>query len=291
MRPSVRIEVNPWYPVNEEKRQFEFLAYLRHVNEVSVVENEDVPPLCIIANGRVLGIVDPYDHWELGDEGFIVERIRELKPAVIFKYQLRRGILYPPGTISAGYPCLMQVPCPANLMTRPRPTDVTARMRVNHDYHWGADKQWMLDRSRIVEEARILGREGYESKSGRIPRDQYVAELWDTQVGFDWRGVGYLTRRIIEYIRAGVVPITRPFGDEWPLREDVILEDGIHCIFCPEPGQFASEARSLLADRAKIKRIRSNLVELWRQKLCPVAQGYWIWEKLKASLVCESVVR
>jgi hypothetical protein len=288
--PVVRIELNGWYPVNQERRRFEFLEYLGQVKDICVVENENIASLCIVVNGRVLGLVDPYDGWETGspgDEGAIVQRIRELNPALIFKYQLRRGIHYPTGTISAGYPCARQVLCPTNLLTRPRRIDIMARMRVNNDYHWGADEEWMLDRSHIVEEAKVLAREGYDCKTELVPQEQYVTELWDAQVGFDWRGVGYLTRRIIEYIRAGVVPIMQPFGQEWPVREDVVLEDGIHGVFCSDPREFAVEARLLLADRVKIKKIRNNLVELWREKLSPVAQGYWIWEKLKAALVSQ----
>jgi hypothetical protein len=213
-------------------------VYVRHVNEVCVVENESLPALSIVVNGRVLGFVDPYDSWETSSpvyQRLIFRVVQELKPAVIFKYQARRGVRYPAGTISAGYPCAMPVPCPEDLLTRARPIDIAARMRVNHDYHWGTDEQWMLERSRIVEQAQLLEREGYNSKWGLIPRDQYVAELWNAQIGFDWRGVGYLTRRVIEFIRAGVVPITRPLGEEWPVREDVVLEDASTAYFARSP--------------------------------------------------------
>jgi len=287
MDSKVRVELNPWYRVGKEMRRLELMSYLRHVNEICVVESGSVPAFCILINGRVLGLVDPSDGWasaSINQGGHMVEYINEMKPLVIFKYQWRRGSDYPPGTISAGYPCLKEIPCPANVLSRDRPIAVTARMRINHDYHWGADKPWMIARSSIVEQAELLEREGYDSKWGFVDADEYVSELWDAQVGFDWCGAGFLTYRLIEYIRAGVVPITRPLGEDWPVREDVILEDGIHCVFCSDPRQFASEARLLLADRAKMKKIRRNLVKLWREKLCPVAQGYWVWEKLKAEL-------
>jgi hypothetical protein len=279
---KVKLELNPWYMVNEDRRRFEFLDYLGHVDEICVVENQEIRSRCIVVNGRVLAVVDPYDDWEfvhLGDYG--------AKPPIIFKYQWCRAGDYPPGTISAGYPCVRNVPCPADLLTRNRPIDFTARMRCNHDYRWGVDVQWMVARSLIVEEAERLGRAGYSSRWGFVPGDQYVSELWDAQIGFDWRGAGYLTHRMIEYIRAGVVPITRPFGKEWPVREDVILEDGIHCVVCLDPTQFAHEAKLLVADKAKIEKIRRNLLKLWQEKLCPVAQGYWIWGKLKAALALQ----
>lgn len=288
MSSKTRVEINPWYKINRIPRPLEILPYLRHVDEICVIEDESLPELCIIVNGRVLGLVDPYDEWELNspsDEISIAQRIREFKPTIIFKYQWHRGIDYPPGTISAGYPCVREANRPDNLLTRARPIDVMARMRVNGDYHWGINEQWMIARSQIVEQAKLLGILGWNSKWGFVEGDEYDSELWDAQVGFDWRGRGYFTYRLIEYIRAGVVPITRPLGEEWPVREDVILEDGIHCVICPDPLRFASEARLLLMDQAKINKIRRNLVELWREKLSPIAQGYWLWEKLKATLL------
>ena len=105
--------------------------------------------------------------------------------------------------------------------------------------------------------------------SGSPSVGQYEAELWDCQIGFDWRGCGYLTHRLIEYIRAGVVPITCPFGEEWPVREDVVLEDGVHGIFCSDPKDFAREAKSLLRDPAKIRQIRRHLLDLWQEKPLP----------------------
>ena len=288
MDSKVKVEFNPWYKVGKDMRRLELMSYLESVNEICAVENENIPSFCIVINGRVVGLVDPSDGWASASTshgGYMVQHIRELNPPVIFKYQWRRGSDYPSGTISAGYPCATQIPCPANLLTRTRPIAVTARMRVNRDYHWGVDEQWMIARSRIVEQAELLEREGYNSKWGFVTADQYIYELWDAQIGFDWCGAGFLTYRLIEYIRAGVVPITRPLGEDWPVREDVILEDGIHCVFCSDPGQFASEAKLLLADRVKIEKIRRNLIELWQEKLCPIAQGNWIWEKLKAALV------
>lgn len=287
MTSKVKVELNPWYLVNLVPRRLEILPFLDHVNEISVVENMAVPPLCIVVNGRVLGLVDPFDDSGTAspcDFGSTLQRIREFGPSLIFKYQWRQGVDYPPGTISAGYPCSRQVTSPKDLLNRPRPIDITARMRVNRDYHWAEGAQWMIARSQIVEQAQLLEREGYSSKWGFVHIESYLAELWDAQIGFDWCGAGYLTHRLIEYIRAGVVPITRPMGKEWPVREDVILEDGVHCIFCSNPAKFAHEARLLLADRVKLEEIRRNLIELWTDKLCPAAQGHWIWQKLKGAL-------
>jgi hypothetical protein len=288
MESKVQVELNPAYKVNGGLRPLEILPWLQQVAEISVVANSNVPPLSIVVNNRVVAVIDPFDEPEMNspsDEGSTLERVRELQPLLVFKYQWRRGVEYPPGTISAGYPCLKDVECPPDLLTRRRPIAITARMRVNHDYHLATNTSWMLARSHIVNQARLLKPLGHNTKYGLVDAGEYTSELWDTQIGFEWRGNGYLTHRLIEYIRAGVVPLTRPLGKEWPVREDVILEDGVHCVFCPDPFKFAQEASRLLLDTEKIARIRRNLLKLWEEKLCPKAQGNWIWSKIKTDMI------
>ena len=285
MPEKVQLEVNPTYRVSGGFRSLEIVRWLRKVDEIKVIENSEIPQLAIFVNKRVVAVVDPFDDADLNsrwdDEGSTRQRIDALKPALVLKYQWRRGVDYPPGTISAGYPCYKNVARPADLLTRRRHIAVTARMRVNWDYHWGIDTEWMKARSCIVSQIKLLTQMGHEARRGLTSAAEYTQELWDSQIGFDWRGSGYLTFRLIEYIRAGVVPITRPLGKEWPIREDVVLEDGVHCVFCPDPYRFAQEASRLLLDPQKIARIRRNLLALWEEKLCPRAQGYWLWSKIK----------
>ncbi|HEU4933507.1 MAG TPA: hypothetical protein VFT48_15590 [Pyrinomonadaceae bacterium] len=286
MPEKVQLEVNPNYRVSGSSRSLEMVRWLREVDEITVVENSEIPPLAIVVNKRVVAVVDPFDDAHLNsrwdDEGSTQQRINELRPSIVLKYQWRRGVDYPSGTISAGYPCLLEdVARPADLLTRRRHIAVTARMRGNWDYHWATDIEWMKARSCIVSQIKLLTQLGHQARGGLTSAGEYTQELWDSQIGFEWRGSGYLTHRLIEYIRAGVVPITRPLGKEWPIREDVVLEDGVHCIFCPDPYRFAQEASRLLLDPQKIARIRRNLLTLWEEKLCPRAQGYWLWSKIK----------
>lgn len=287
MPEKVQLEVNPTYRVSGNSRPLEIVRWLREVDEISVVENPELPPLAIVVNKRVVAVVDPFDDENLNsrwdDEGSTLQRIEELQPELVFKYQWRRGVEYPRGTISAGYPCLQDLPQPDDLLTRKRSIAVIARMRGNWDYHWAMDTDWMKARSCIVAQIKLLTQLGHQARAGLTSAVEYTSELWDSQIGFEWRGSGYLTHRLIEYIRAGVVPITRPLGKEWPIREDVILEDGVHCIFCPDPYRFAQEASRLLLDPQKIARIRRNLLALWDEKLCPRSQGYWLWSKIKES--------
>jgi hypothetical protein len=285
MPEKVQLEVNPTYRVSGNLRSLEIVRWLHEVDEISVVENPEIPPLALVVNKRVVAVVDPFDDADLNsrwdDEGSTRQRIDELQPSVVFKYQWRRGVDYPSNTISAGYPPFQDVAQPADLLTRRRHIAVIARMRGNWDYHWAMDTEWMKARSCIVAQIKLLTQLGHEARAGLTNAAAYTQELWDSQIGFEWRGSGYLTHRLIEYIRAGVVPITRPLGKEWPIREDVVLEDGVHCIFCPDPYRFAQEASRLLLDPQKIARIRRNLLQLWEEKLCPRAQGYWLWAKIK----------
>jgi hypothetical protein len=259
---------------------------LSRVPGLDVVESTAIPPQCIALGGRIAAIVDDHDDWRSASpahDGEMVGLIRRVGAPIVFKHQYRSGIAYPPGTVSAGYFCAENVPSPpGDLCERVRPVDISARMRADgRDYGTpGAVGGWLEARAAVVEQASRLSREGWIARTGKADRDAYDAELLDTKIGFDWRGWGKLTRRMIEYIRAGVVMVTNPLGAEWPIREDVALEDGVHCIYCDDPSRFADLARSLLLDPARMARIRRNVVELWRDKLCPAAMGAWYWEKL-----------
>lgn len=259
---------------------------LRQVSGLDVVESRAIPPQCIAISGRIVALVDDWDEWQsasLAHDGVIVQAIRRVGPSLVFKHQYRSGIDYPFGTVSAGYFCAVDVPsAPGDLCERDRPIDVSARMRADGGAYGmpGVSRGWLNARAELVEQASRLGREGWLTRTGKTDRDVYHAELLDTKIGFNWRGWGKLTHRMIEYFRAGVVMVTDPLGTEWPLREDIVLEHGVHCVFCSDPSHFASVARSLLLDPARMALIRRNVVDLWSAKLCPAAMGDWYWKKL-----------
>jgi hypothetical protein len=261
------------------------LNALRCVPGLEVVECSSTPPQCIAIGGEVVAFIDDLDAWESASPdhgGEMVEAIRRVSPRIIFKYQYRTGVDYLPGTISAGYYCVDNLSeLPRDLIRRPRHVDVSARMRTGGYGTPGLTCDWLEARKTIVEAAAHLGREGWQTRTGKIDRNDYYNELFDTQIGFNWRGCGKLTYRMIEYIRAGVVMVTDPLGTIWPIREDVVLEDGIHCIYSDDPSRFGEIARSLLRDPSKVARIRRNVFDLWASKLCPAAMGAWYWSKVE----------
>jgi hypothetical protein len=258
---------------------------LQHVPGLKVVEASDIPPQCIAIGDQVIAFIDDLDAWESvapSRRGELVAWVSEFRPRIIFKYQFRRGVEYLPGTVSAGFVCATHdIARPADLATRPRPIDVSARMRTTEYAYPDHTLPWMRERQTVVEQAAQLQRDGFVARHGKTAVDVYLRELFDTKIGFNWRGFGMLTYRIIEYLRAGVAMITQPLGPEWPLREDIILEDGVTCLFCDDPGRFAAEARLLLRDAEKMNRIRRNALDLWNDKLCLRAIGQWYWEKLR----------
>jgi hypothetical protein len=283
-RSEVKINVSI-YGENRQSGDLQTIyRALQQVPEIKVTCASDIPPQCISIGGKVLAVVDDFDAWDsLMPErgGEFLEWVHSLRPAIIFKLQYRRGADYPAGTVSAGYLChplSYDVTMPPDLGSRARSVDVTARMRTGG--YESPETDWMRQRAEIVSQTRRLADEGLNVIYGKISPEGYHAELPNAQIGFVWRGFGMLCYRLLEYLRAGVIPITEPLGAEWPLREDVILEDDVHCVHCDDPKRFAEAARLLLRDRRKMKRIRGNILDLWRERLCLAAMGRWYWNEL-----------
>jgi hypothetical protein len=258
-------------------------AALSLVPGVRVTRAFDLPPQTIAVGNRPIGFVDDLDGWDSLEEGGGARpALAGLNPAIIFKLQYRAGARYPPGTIAAGFfahPAVYAMRRAAG-SGHVRKIAVTSRMRTA-GYAGGQSEPWMAERQRLVAEAMKLRRAGYCTVFEKIELDGYLAELTESEVGFNWRGFGRLTYRLIEYIAAGVVPITQPLGPEWPLRADITLEDGITAIFCDRPEHFGAEAKALLRDRRKVARMREALRELWTGCLALPAMGQWYWEQLR----------
>ena len=65
MPEKVQLEVNPTYRVSGNLRSLEIVRWLREVDEISVIENCEIPPLALVVNKRVVAVVDPFDDADL----------------------------------------------------------------------------------------------------------------------------------------------------------------------------------------------------------------------------------
>ncbi|MHA1288568.1 MAG: hypothetical protein ACTSPB_14280 [Candidatus Thorarchaeota archaeon] len=169
-----------------------------------------------------------------------------------------------------------------DLLTRERSVDVVALMRwYNKGTPPDSKKAWVVARRTLISEAKNLGARGYNVRAGRkIPLNEYKNLLLETKIGFIWSASAYLGWKIPEFTQQGVVMITEPLGKDYPLANDVIFEDGVHCVFCDDPKLFGQVAIELLEDKERLDHMRKNVVELWRDKLAPEKIGEWYFRKI-----------
>src|SRR3990167_5546773 len=130
-----------------------------------------------------------------------------------------------------------------DLLKRKRNIDVVAQMRWFNS--GGKEHIWGYKRLELIKQAELLRKKGYNTKFKMESQNDYQNGLLDTKIGFIWSASAYLGWKITEFIQHGVVMITEPLGKEYPICNDIILEDGIHCIFCNEPELFGDIAIEL----------------------------------------------
>ena len=260
-----------------------------------------IPAFSIRVDDKIVGYMAHSDYYPIGP--YAKEWLAPINDQVkiIFKLQFDPNWDYgkeidrPERVVSAGYifPWFEDFDIyeldAEETLNRERPFDVVSAMTLNRNAETYSKvlpviplHVWSVPRQEINLQAAQLKQEGYQVEKDMTPRNIYFGKLFYSKLGFNWSGCGYLTFRIIEYICAGVVMITNPLGKDHPIREDVILEDGVHCVFCDDPKRFKQEAVLLLKDPVKMRKIRANVVELWRDKLCLKQMGEWYYQKLKS---------
>lgn len=169
-----------------------------------------------------------------------------------------------------------------NLLDRPRALDINARMRCTNKGSNTAP--WVAARRMLVKVAKEMGQQGYKTGVGKIDRKLYEKELLNTKIGVNWSASAYLGWKIPEFIQQGVVMITQPLGKRYPLCNDVILEDNVHCVFCDDPSHFRFIAAELLADKDRLRNLRKNVIDLWNEKLAPEKVGAWYYHQIMGAL-------
>lgn len=247
--------------------------------------SNDIPRYQIWVGKKPIAYIDIADGCKLRDN--VKRRIDQHDYKVIFKFH------YNP-TFNYGKYGNRIAPCglyrwwihtkfdKQNLLTRKRPIDVVALMRwVNRNTPPSSKKAWAVARRTLVAQAEELQKKGYNTKAGRKKgKLLYEQLLLDTKIGFIWSASAYLGWKIPEFTQQGVVMITQSLGKNYPLANDVIFEDGVHCIFCDDPNIFGQIAIELLNDKERLEYLRRNVVELWEKRLAPREVGKWLYKKI-----------
>jgi len=170
-----------------------------------------------------------------------------------------------------------------DLLTRDRDIDVMSTMRCTNSGTpadpalWPA---WATIRKDLMQQTHEMRLAGYKTVYEMKPREVYANSLKDTKLGFIWSASSYLGWKIPEFIQEGVIMITEPLGNDYPLLNGVVLEDGIHCIFEKNPKNFSDVAKELLKDTATMQTIKTNVLDLWETKMSKDKAGEWYYNQL-----------
>lgn len=247
--------------------------------------SENIPPYQIWIGKKPIAYIDIADGCNLRKDRKAI--IDEADYKVIFKFHVDT-------TLNYGKYGDRIVPCglyrwwphvkfdKRNLLTRKRPIDVVALMKWwNRSTPRDSKVAWAVARRTLISQAEELQKKGYNTKAGRkIGPHDYIDLLLDTKIGFIWSASAYLGWKIPEFTQQGVVMITQALGERYPLANDTVFEDGVHCIFCNEPDLFGQVAIELLNDKERLNYLRRNVVELWEKKLAPWQIGKWLYRKI-----------
>lgn len=247
--------------------------------------SDDIPPYTIWVGKKLIAYIDIADGFELRS-GY-KKIIDKFDCKVIFKYHYDSTYDYKEYSNRL-------VPCGLyrwwrntgfdkdNLLARERSVDVVALMKWwNRATPKDSKKSWAVARRVLVFQAEELQKMGYNTKAGRkIGTLPYERLLLDTKIGFLWSASAYLGWKIPEFTQQGVVMITQSLGRNYPLVNDTIFEDGVHCVFCDDPNLFGQVAIELLNDKERLEYLRRNVVDLWEKKLTPREVGKWLYRKI-----------
>ena len=175
----------------------------------------------------------------------------------------------------------------SKILNQHRDIDIMASMRHHNSgtIKLSSDKwpNWVNIRLKLKESATELIKEGYSVETKMVDRSKYLNMLRRSKLSYIWSASSYLGWKIPEFIQEGVIMITEPLGKDYPLCNDVILEDGVHCIFCNNPNKFNDVAKETLRDNTLMSQIRKNCLDLWETKLNRRAVGTWYFNKIMES--------
>ena len=263
-----------------------------------IFQDKNLPVNSLYVNEKAVGYIVYEDAMQFGDHHIIHMNANDYKK--IFKFHYSPNIIdYSKLPIDSKYLDRI-VPCglwrcwetqpeylgwdKKDLLGRKRNIDVVSTMRHTNSgtpkdpKNWPA---WSHIRQNLMQQTLDMRAEGYKTVYEMKPRHTYVNDiLKNTKISFIWSASSYLGWKIPEFIQEGVVMITEPLGKDYPLCNDVILEDGVHCIFEKNPKYFSDVAKELLKDTVTLKKLRSNCLDLWENKLSRSKVGEWYFNQL-----------
>jgi len=234
-----------------------------------VENNNEILPwaLRLYIDDKLIAMVDYSDFPSLF-RSYIYKDIDSIEAKCIFKYQYEDGYDYGVNhVISAGYVTPIFNDRDYAYLDVNRDIDISSQMRTHQHHPDRKIQSWSLARKTLCEIASQLKNEGYSTAINKISTDLYYNDLYRTKIGFNWRGVGFLNFRMMEYLATGVVMLTDPYHSNHPLKEGIYLEDNYTMISCQNPTDFYKESKLLLKDKSKMDFIRKNALELWNEEL------------------------
>lgn len=278
---KIRINIGIKKHHNENYYMMPLLSALKQFqgDDYTIEETDDIPFLHIELNDKVIGLISYGDgyHFSKWDK----QRLSSSNDIeFIFKYHYNTlehdyskfsdYDIYPIGlwrfyNDSFNYEVLLN---------KPRSIDVQARMRCHNS--GGSNFKWSVARRELVKQCNSLNTEGYNTFTNMIKRDLYMKSLKDTKLAFIWSASARLGWKIPEYTEAGVVMISERLGEENPIINNTTFIDGYNYIECNNPSEFSNIAKELLKDEEELKRLKTNVLKTWDEKLKPHSAAQYL---------------
>lgn len=267
---------------------YQALKLVENKFDFTIKKSKSIPTWSITVNGEIVAYIAHADgfHFSKLDWGNISKRDYQR----IFKFHYSPSVF--DYSIYGAYKDRI-LPCGLyrwwkstkfnrqDLLTRKRPVDVVALMRCyNTATPSNSKKAWVVARKTLKLEAQKLEKFYNIRARANIPFEKYEKLLLDTKIGFIWSATSYLGWKIPEFTQQGVVMITEPLGKNYPLVNDTVFENNVHCVFCKDPNLFGQVAVKLLKDKERFNYLQKNVINLWEKKLAPEKVGEWYFKKI-----------
>jgi len=139
--------------------------------------------------------------------------------------------------------------------------DISARFSFTHP--WCKGRDWALAREKLQVNAVAMSNRGLHVLANKVSKAEYLTDLSNCKLALNWRGFGMLNFKVAEYIWAGAVMLTMPYGSRYPLVNNVTLEDGVNCVFINSPEEAEQKIMVLISDSKRIEEYRCNICRLW----------------------------